>query len=316
MAGSPSAPASPSQSSQVTLAFAGDVHFAGRTERLLDDPETAFGEIATTLAEADVTMLNLETAVTTRGTPEPKQFLFRAPPSAYTAVKAAGVDVVSLANNHALDYGQQGLADTVEAARAAGVPTVGAGADAEAANAAWTTTVRGTTIAFLGFSQVHELWQRWRATDTRPGIAMAHDRDRAVSAVRAARQVADTVVVYVHWGREGEECPTGEMRGFAAAMADAGADIVVGTHAHLLLGETRLGRTYVQYGLGNFLWWRDDAFSNDTGVLRVTLRGGRVAGTELLPAVISRQTGQPRLATGPARVRAQAAYAALAECVA
>jgi poly-gamma-glutamate capsule biosynthesis protein CapA/YwtB (metallophosphatase superfamily) len=301
---------------EITLAFAGDVHFAGRTERLLDDPGTAFGEIATTLAEADVTMINLETAVTTRGQPEPKQFLFRAPPSTYAAVKAAGVDVVSLANNHALDYGQQGLADTVEAARAAGVPAVGAGLDTAAAHAPWTTTVRGTTIAFLGFSQVHELWQRWRATDTRPGIAMAHDRDRAVAAVRAARQIADTVVVYVHWGREGEECPTGEMRGFAATMADAGADIVVGTHAHLLLGETWLGRTYVQYGLGNFLWWRDDAFSNDTGVLRVTLRDGRVAGTELVPAVISRQTGQPRPATGPARTRILGAYAALAECVA
>jgi poly-gamma-glutamate capsule biosynthesis protein CapA/YwtB (metallophosphatase superfamily) len=301
---------------EITLAFAGDVHFAGRTERLLDDPGTAFGEIATTLAEADVTMINLETAVTTRGQPEPKQFLFRAPPSTYAAVKAAGVDVVSLANNHALDYGQQGLADTVKAARAAGVPTVGAGLDTAAAHAPWTTTVRGTTIAFLGFSQVHELWQRWRATDTRPGIAMAHDRDRAVAAVRAARQIADTVVVYVHWGREGEECPTGEMRGFAATMADAGADIVVGTHAHLLLGETWLGRTYVQYGLGNFLWWRDDAFSNDTGVLRVTLRDGRVAGTELVPAVISRQTGQPRPATGPARTRILGAYAALAECVA
>jgi poly-gamma-glutamate capsule biosynthesis protein CapA/YwtB (metallophosphatase superfamily) len=311
----PSAPTVAPPPAEITLAFAGDVHFAGRTARLLDDPDTAFGEIATTLADADVTMINLETAVTTRGTPEPKQFLFRAPPSTYAAVKAAGVDVVSLANNHALDYGQQGLADTVEAARAAGVPAVGAGADAAAAHAAWTTTVRGTRIAFLGFSQVHELWRRWRATDTRPGIAMAHERDRAVAAVRAVRAAVDTVVVYVHWGREGQECPTAEMRGFAAALADAGADIVVGTHAHLLLGEAWLGRTYVQYGLGNFLWWRDDAFSNDTGVLRVTLRGGRVASTELVPAVISRHTGQPRLAAGADRIRILSDYAALGRCV-
>ncbi|GAA4697762.1 hypothetical protein GCM10023263_38830 [Phytohabitans rumicis] len=308
------APAPSSPPADVTLAFAGDVHFAGRTAALLDRPETAFGPIAATLAAADVAMVNLETAVTTRGTPEPKEFLFRAPASAYAAVKAAGVDVVSLANNHALDYGRTGLADTVAAARSAGVPAVGAGADAAAAYAAWTTTVRGTTIAFLGFSQVGELWERWRATEARAGIAMAHERARAVAAVRTASAGADVVVVYVHWGQEGNDCPTAQMRGFATAMARAGADVVIGTHAHLLLGDGWLDRTYVQYGLGNFLWWRDDAYSNDTGVLRVTLRGGTVAATELVPAVISRRTGQPALPAARESARIQSKYVDLRGC--
>ncbi|MFI7649237.1 CapA family protein [Micromonospora sp. NPDC049460] len=310
------ATASPSRAgpAEVTLAFAGDVHFAGRTAVLLDDPATAFGSISSALSAADLTMVNLETAVTTRGTPEPKQFLFRAPAGAYEAVKAAGVDVVSIANNHTLDYGRVGLTDTVDAARAAGMPTVGAGADAAAAYAPWTTRIGGTRIAFLAFSQVDELWSQWRATDDRAGIAMTRDLTRAVAAVRAARRQADVVVVYVHWGAEGDSCPPADARAFAGEMARAGASLVVGTHAHLLLGDGWIDRTFVQYGLGNFLWWRDDAYSNDTGILRVTLRGAEIVKTELVPALISRRTGQPQLAGGDDAARILREYGDLRGC--
>jgi poly-gamma-glutamate synthesis protein (capsule biosynthesis protein) len=224
------------------------------------------------------------------------------------------VDVVTIANNHALDYGRVGLADTVAAAKQAGIPAIGAGANAAEAYAPWVTEVKGVRIAVLAFSQIAELWTSWRATDTQAGIAMARDQSRAVAAVRAARAKADVVVVYVHWGVEGSSCPSGEMRTFAETMARAGADIVVGTHAHLLLGDGWIGKTYVQFGLGNFLWWRDDSFSNDTGVLTVTLRGGRVAETALVPAVISRTTGQPTPVSGAERTRIATKYAGLRGC--
>ncbi|MEU9828050.1 CapA family protein [Micromonospora chersina] len=308
------AAASPSHPAEITLAFAGDVHFADRTADLLGDPATAFGSISSTLSAADLAMVNLETAVTTRGAPEPKEFHFRAPSSAYDAVKAAGIDVVSIANNHALDYGRTGLADTVDAARAARMPAVGAGADAAAAYTPWITEIRGTRIAVLGFSQVSELWSEWRATDTRAGIAMTRDLPRAVAAVRAARRQAGVVIVYAHWGTEGDACPPAEARTFAGEMAEAGATIVVGTHAHLLLGDGWLDKTFVQYGLGNFLWWRDDAYSNDTGVLRVTLDGSAISKTELVPATISRRTGRPELAGGDDAARIRQEYAALHGC--
>jgi poly-gamma-glutamate capsule biosynthesis protein CapA/YwtB (metallophosphatase superfamily) len=290
---------------EITLAFGGDVHFVeydggvpNRTWRLLDDPDTAFGPVAELFHDADLSMINLETAVTIGGTPEPKTFLFRAPPEAFDAVRAAGIDVVSLANNHALDYGRDGLADTLAYAEAAGVAVVGAVEDADAAYAPWVVEVKGVRVAVLGFSQVWELWERWRATGQRSGIAYAMDGDRALRAVRTARQEADVVVVYMHWGQEGNPCPIAEMEDFAVAAARAGADIVVGTHAHQLLGDGWLGQTYVHYGLGNFLWWRDDRFSNDTGVLWITLQGDQVESAELRPAVISRQTGQPIPVTG------------------
>lgn len=307
-------PAPTATPGELVLTFAGDVHFAERTTALLDDPATAFGPVAGVFADSDLTVVNLETAVTTRGSAEPKQFLFRAPPTAYEAVRAAGVDAVSLGNNHVLDYGRVGLADSVAHAADAGVPVFGAGSSAADAWAPWLVEVNQTRLAFIGISQVHELESSWVATDSRPGVAHARDPARSAKAVREAAGRADFVVVYMHWGREGRDCPTAEMRTFAKLLADAGADLIVGTHAHLLLGDGWLGDTFVAYGLGNFLWWWNDAYSNDTGVLRVSLQNKKIARTELVPAHISRETGQPIPVTGAEATRIATKYQALREC--
>lgn len=293
------------------------MHFAERTLDLLADPATAFGPVASIFRAADLAMVNLETAVTDRGTPEPKQFHFRAPAAAFDAVKAAGIDVVSLANNHTLDYGQIGLADTLVAARSAQVPVVGAGVDAGAAYAPWVTHANGVRIAVLGFTQITELASTWAATDSRPGLAMAISDEqisRAADAVRRARAVADVVVVYMHWGQEYNECPIALQRTAATALAEAGATVIVGTHAHVLQGGGWLGRTYVAYGLSNFVWWYNDAASNDTGVLRVTVDGSGITGVEFVPAYIDRTTGQPVPSSGEEAARIQAKYEALRGC--
>jgi poly-gamma-glutamate capsule biosynthesis protein CapA/YwtB (metallophosphatase superfamily) len=308
--GVPSSTAPP----EITLAFAGDVHFMERTLVLLDHPATAFGPVATVLSGADVAMVNLESAVTQRGTPEPKEFHFRAPTTAYQALAAAGVDVVSIGNNHALDYGRVGLLDTLDSAKAAGLPAIGAGRSTKEAYAPWVTKVKGVKIAFLAMSQIGELADSWAPAANRPGIAMAFNENRAIAAVKAAKKLADVVVVYVHWGTEGVECPNDLQRGFAASLAKAGATMVVGTHSHLLQGGGWLGQTFVQYGLGNFLWWRDDAWSNDTGVLRVTLHGTKIVKTELVPAVISRKTGRPVPVTSSEATRVGQKYQALRRC--
>lgn len=306
--------ASRPEDGETVLAFAGDVHFADRTAKLLDDPQAAFGPITGVLTAADLALVNLETAVTTGGTAEPKKYHFRAPATAFTAVRAAGVDAVSVGNNHSLDYGPVGLRDTLDHAAAAGVPAFGAGLDAAQAYRPWLVEAGGTRIAVLGISQVHELEASWNATDQRPGVAHARDAARSTAAVAAARKQADLVVVFMHWGREGSSCPTAEMKSFARRLADAGADLIVGTHAHLLLGEGWLGRTYVAYGLGNFLWWLDDAFSNDTGVLRVILRSKKITATEFVPASISRSTGQPLPVTGAEAERIRAKLTGLRAC--
>src|SRR5690606_1041971 len=134
-----------------TIAFGGDVHFEGvlRT-RLEANPKTALGPIAKVLRRADIAMVNLETAITTGGTPAPgKQYTFRAPPSALTALKAAGVDVASLANNHGMDYMESGLRDSLAAVRKARFPLVGAGENAAQAYKPWRTKVNGNRVAII-----------------------------------------------------------------------------------------------------------------------------------------------------------------------
>ncbi|MEP6697505.1 MAG: CapA family protein, partial [Pseudonocardiales bacterium] len=259
-----SAPARPA--GEVSLAFAGDVHFAERVApRLQTHAGDVLGPIGAVLARADVGMVNFESAITERGTPEPKQFHFRAPPSALTDLAAAGVDVVTMANNHAVDYGPVGLRDTLSAVRSSKLPVIGVGATAAQAYAPYLTTVRGTRIAIIAASQISDRTAAaWTASTTTPGIATAFALDRLLAAVRAARARADVVVVYLHWGTEGQPCPNSAQVTLSRQLAATGADAVVGTHAHLLLGAGWQGRTYVAYGLGNFLWWRDNAYSNDT----------------------------------------------------
>ena len=297
---------------KITLAFAGDVNFAGRTARLLKDPATAFGSIVPVLKSADFTALNLETAVTSRGRPQPKTYHFRTTPLAFTALRAAGVNLVTMANNHVLDYGQTGLADTLAAAKAARFPYVGIGTSAAAAWAPYVTTINGTRIAVVGVSQVAELASSWVATGTRPGEAHAINLPRTLAAVRAAKRLAKTVIVFMHWGTEGQACPDRNQLSLAPKLAAAGASIIIGAHAHMLQGSGWLGHTFVAYGMGNFLWW-EHSYSTATGVLELTLHPRAPLTARFIPAVVSR-TGQPIADRGAAARRAKSHYAGLRTC--
>jgi poly-gamma-glutamate capsule biosynthesis protein CapA/YwtB (metallophosphatase superfamily) len=296
----------------VTLAFAGDVHFTGRTARLLKNPATAFGPITPVLKSADFAAVNLETAVTSRGRPQPKTYHFRTTPVAFTALRDAGIDLATMANNHVLDYGQTGLADTLAAAKSARFPYVGIGADAAAAWAPYVTTIHGVKIAVVGVSQVAELASSWVATRSRPGEANAINLPRTLAAVRAARKLAPVVVVFMHWGTEGQACPDPGQLSLAPRLAAAGASIIVGAHAHMLQGSGWLGHTFVAYGMGNFLWW-ERSYSTSTGVLELTLHPHAPLTARFIPAVVS-ATGQPVALHGAAARRAAAHYASLRAC--
>jgi poly-gamma-glutamate capsule biosynthesis protein CapA/YwtB (metallophosphatase superfamily) len=296
----------------VTLAFAGDVHFTGRTARLLKNPATAFGPITSVLKSAGFAAVNLETAVTSRGKPQPKTYHFRTTPVAFTVLRDAGIDLATMANNHVLDYGQTGLADTLAAAKAARFPYVGIGADAAAAWAPYVTTINGVKIAVIGVSQVAELASSWVATRSRPGEANAINLPRTLAAVRAARKLAPVVIVFMHWGTEGQACPDPNQLSLAPRLAAAGASIIIGAHAHMLQGSGWLGHTFVAYGMGNFLWW-EHSYSTSTGVLELTLHPHAPLTARFIPAVVSR-TGQPVALRGAPARQAAAHYASLRAC--
>lgn len=309
---SPAASLPPATPGQVTLAFAGDVNFARRTARLLRDPATAFAPIAPILRSADFTAVNLETSVTSRGQPQPKTYHFRTTPLAFTALRDAGIDLVTMANNHVLDYGQTGLADTLAGARAARFPYVGIGRNAAAAWAPYLTTIHGVRLAVIGVSQVAELASSWVATGTRPGEANAISIHRTLAAVRAAKRLAQVVIVFMHWGTEGQPCPDPAQLALAPKLARAGASIIIGAHAHVLQGSGWLGHTFVAYGMGNFLWW-EHSYSTATGVLELTLHPHAPLTARFQPATVSR-SGQPVPDHGARARQALAHYASLRAC--
>lgn len=287
----------------MVLAFGGDVHFEGglRT-KLGSDPAHVFDPVAPVLAGADVAMVNLETAITDRGAAEAKQYRFRASPRAFDALASAGVDVATMANNHGRDYGAVGLADTLAAIPNAPLKVVGIGADAAAAFAPARFDVRGRRVAIVAATDVLDgaLERSWTATDAQPGLASAKDPTRLLAAVRAARADSDLVVVYLHWGVEGATCPTARQRQLARALVDAGADVVVGSHAHRQQGAGRAGDAFVAYGLGNFAFYNEAGPSGITGVLVLTVTGRHVDGYSWIPAHI--RGGVP-VVTSPAAQR-------------
>ncbi|MFE5581123.1 CapA family protein [Kitasatospora sp. NPDC056531] len=302
-ASTPGKSSAPRPDGSITVAFAGDVHFEGRTEARLSvqPPEPALGPISHTLADADLSVLNLETAITGRGAPEPKTYTFRTAPKALSVLKDSGVDIVSMANNHAVDFGADGLADTLAAKDSSPIPVIGVGHNAKEAYAPYVTTVRGVKVAVVAASQVEDITnQKWRAGADKPGIASALDVPALVKAVESAKQQAPVVLVYLHWGEEGKACPTGAQTAVAKKLASAGATAVVGTHAHTMVGSGMLGNTYIGYGFGNFLWYGTSNYpnSNETGVTTLTLTAdGKVTGEAFAPATID-DKGIPQPVTG------------------
>jgi poly-gamma-glutamate synthesis protein (capsule biosynthesis protein) len=303
------------QSAPVVLAFGGDVHFEGSLEtRLATDASHALEPIAPVLRSADIAVVNLETAVTNGGSPTAKEFTFRTPSTAFAALQGAGVDVASMANNHGLDYGLDGLRDSLAAAKRYRFPLIGIGLDDAQAYRPFRRMVRGRRIAVIGATQVldDELVSAWTAGPGKPGLASAKDVPRLVRTVRAARRTSDTVVVFLHWGVELEQCPSADQRTLAKQLVAAGADIVVGGHAHRVQGAGRMGRALVDYGLGNFVWYGTSELSTQTGVLLVTVDGRRVVSYRWAPARIV--DGVPRPLKGSERGRELANWRSLRGC--
>jgi poly-gamma-glutamate capsule biosynthesis protein CapA/YwtB (metallophosphatase superfamily) len=302
---STSATAAPTHSTgepagQFTVAFAGDVHFSGRVApRLAADPSTVFAQAVPVLRKADLTMVNLETAITTGGEQQDKSFTFRAPPAALTALKDAGIDLATEANNHGADYGLTGLHDTLAAIAASKFPVIGIGNNAAQAYAPYKTIVNGVKVAFLAATQVQdETLANWTAGANSPGVASAFS-PQLLANVRAAKAAGYVVIAYIHWGTEYVTCPNSLQESLAAQLAAAGAAAVIGTHAHVLQGAGwRPDGVYVAYGLSNYLWWM--SFGNnqdDNGVLTLTFADGKVVANSFDPSHLD-DRGVPVPATG------------------
>lgn len=235
----------------IALAFAGDTSFHGAPYA-----ENPIGAARQLLSNADVSVVNLETAVAPAGVGRPpvdKAFLFRSDPASIGFLADAGVDVVTLANNHALDYGPAALEYGIDQLRQAGIAPIGAGGDDEAAISPIVLEVGDWTVGMIAFSRVPCDWS-WQGRNVRPQVAWACPPflDDATEAVTELAEVADATVVLVHGGTEGEVCADAEMTDLNRRWAAAGADLVVNSHPHVVQGITSIGDAVVVNSTGNF----------------------------------------------------------------
>lgn len=275
-----------------TLGLAGDAMLGRKVgERLRTEPPESLvaPEVVAAAREADLFVLNLECCVSERGSPWPepaKPFFFRAPPAAVEVLLLLGVDCVTLANNHALDYGPQALLDTIGFLDEAGIGHVGAGADEDAARAPALLEAEGCTLGVVG---VADHPADFAAGPDRPGTAYA-DLARAdgvlppwvPAAIAAAAEASDAVLVTPHWGPNMQPEPVPHVRATASALLDAGATLVAGHSAHVFQGVA--GR--VLFDLGDFLddYAVDAVLRNDLGLLwLVSFEGGRPFRIEAVP---------------------------------
>ena len=243
-----------------------------------------FAGIVPPLASAELAMVNVEMAIANGGVPEPKSFVFRAPPSAASTMAAAGIDVGNLANNHALDFGPTALYETIGNLQAAGVSPIGAGANEGDAYTPATVDIQGVRVAVIGATRVVP-WASWTADDG-PGLASAYAEARLAEAVRSAKREHDVVIVMVHWGIELAACPDDDQQRLGAALIDAGASVVLGSHPHVLQPIVQRGGGLIAYSLGNFVWEPRSGPAGRTGVLEVRFRGSEVVGHQLYPHVL------------------------------
>ncbi len=266
------------------------------------------------LSGADLTVANLETAITARGIQATKAFTFRAPPSILSGLQAAGVDVVSMANNHGLDFGPDGLQDSLAAKHSAPIPVVGIGANDTEAFTPAHFTVKGVRIAVIGATQVLDsnLITAWTATAEHGGLASAKRVDRLVAEVKKAKVSSDIVIVFLHWGTEKNVCPNPAQKELAHTLAAAGTTLIIGGHAHRVESGGFLGKSFVDYGLGNFGFHASSPDAAHTGVLTVTMQGATVKGYEWHPGLIRDSVPYPL--SGAAARQAVAEWNRLRAC--
>lgn len=274
----------------VTLAFGGDVMFddsysimnyyrstGGDVGQCFDEP------LLSAMRSADVFMVNNEGTFTTQGQPlENKAYTFRSNPANVSILKEIGADIVSLANNHAYDFGEISLLDTMETLTGADIKYVGAGKNSGEAEEPVYFEAGETKIAIVSATQIERMSNpdTKGATETSPGVLRCFEPANFCEVIRRAKDNSDFVIVYVHWGVENTTQIDWAQQDQAILFEEAGADLIVGDHPHCLQGITYINETPVIYSLGNF-WFNSKTV--DTALLQITVSGNKITELSIFP---------------------------------
>jgi poly-gamma-glutamate synthesis protein (capsule biosynthesis protein) len=279
---------------QVVIAVGGDVLPESSWESAQDVFHFLDG-VRAEFAQADLVFVNLEEPITSSQQATPfksrsevaakRDYILKARnPAIPIALKQAGVGLVGLANNHMMDYSLAGLRDTLHAFHQAELPVVGAGFKLDAERP-FILQKHGQRVALLAFSDV--VPRNSGATETHLGIASAKDEWDLVDAIRRARRRADFVVLMMHWGGQGSHLILPRQRELARAAVEAGSDVIVGMHPHVLQGIEYIGRVPVLYSIGNFAFASKSPASQESVLVKLKFGPKRLEEVGVVPVVIS-----------------------------
>lgn len=295
------APAGETSPPGFDLVAAGDVMLDCLTAARVRDYDVhyPFACIAPVLSRGDLVFANLECPLSDRGSPVQKTYTFCACPAAVEALALSGINAVSLANNHILDYGPEALLDTLALLDAQGIAYAGAGPDAELARRPALLEINGIKVALLAYSGAFgETYPAWRPAPVKPGPAFYEDRDAFARDIERASRAADVVIVSMHWGDEYTYTVNREQREMGQLAVDSGANLVLGHHPHTPQGiEIYRGKPVV-YSLGNFLFYPFETytFCNESYIFTARVGQNGVESIRLLPVLLG--DSRPCLAAG------------------
>jgi poly-gamma-glutamate synthesis protein (capsule biosynthesis protein) len=256
------------ENSTITLFAVGDIMLDRGVRYMVKkqgggDFKFPFLKIADYLQKADILFGNLESVISDKGVKVGSIYSFRAEPEAIGGLTYAGFDVVSVANNHIFDYGRKAMEDSFRRLKEAGISYAGGGFNEKEVREGITKTVKGVKITFLAYTNKGSKY--WQATKNRSGIGWLDERIKGD--IKKAKEKSDLVIVSLHWGEEYHRRPNKEQEYFGRLAIDSGADLVIGSHPHVVQPVEKYKNGWIAYSLGNFVF--DQKFSKSTmeGVL-------------------------------------------------
>jgi len=234
----------------VRVVFVGDIMLDGGPGHVVTSGGDPFAGVASVLQNADITVGNLECAIVKKGHAVDKPYTFRGPESALPLLRKY-LSAVSLANNHSGDWGKKGFPTELELLREAKLPWFGAGANTRAAHEPLVLVANARRVAFLGYNDFPP--RSFEAGPSTPGTAWLNEKD-AIRDIKRARKEADIVLLFLHWGEESDEKPARDQQALARKLIDAGADAIIGGHAHVTQTVEWYKDRPIVYSLGNFVF--------------------------------------------------------------
>lgn len=298
------------------LVAVGDVMLDQMTRARLRDYDVNYplARIKDLTASGDLNFANLECPISARGEPADKKYVFCASPHAAEVLNSGGFNLVSLANNHVLDYGPEALVDTIALLEERGIAHAGAGSDEEGARQGVVLEVNGLQVGLLAYTRPAPSWQyaAWAASSQQGGTVFYRDREKMLLDVARMRTEVDILIVSMHWGNEYTHQVTAGQRELGRLLVDNGADLVLGHHPHAPQGIEFYRDKPIIYSLGNFLFYPFDmGITDETFILKARLGRAGVEEMRLVPVLLG--DSQPFVPEGPELERLQRVLGGLLE---